>query len=560
MTETQRLSTWSDGFLERYWKVNPGQALWRGYYKYDDVLPIPDAAAREAEATFLKTALKDLEGFAPDALDASGKSDLAILKSRLERNLWYMEDFLEWQWDPSEYNVGGGFGLILNTDYKPLEERLQVISRRLDNVPGYYEAARANLTTPNLEHTGLAVQQNKGALSVFTDRLPEVLASSSLPAAEKLEISAKIEKAVAALEHHIAWLEATQVKLKEEGGKGFRIGAALYEQKFAHDIVTKRSARELYELALAHRDELHTRMIGITKSLWPKYLEGTPMPADDLVAVRQMIDHLSARHIDRAGFIDEIRRQMPVITEFINKKGLVEIDPTRPLIVRETPPYQRGFAGASVNAPGPYDATANTYYNVTPLDHYTQEQAESWLREYNHWVLQILNIHEALPGHYTQLVYANKSPSLIKALFGNGAMVEGWAVYTELMMLENGYGDDEPEMWLMYSKWILRTVVNTILDYQIQVEGMEEDAAVEMLLTEAFQQEAEARGKWRRATVSQVQLTSYFSGFTEILALREEWKAAKGEDYDLREFHDKFLSYGSAPVSVIRDLMMEHDD
>lgn len=557
MTEIARFAAWSDSFLHRYWEMNPGSALWEGYYKHDDVLPVPDAATREAEAIFLRENLKDLEGFDPATLDGAGKSDLAILKNRLARSLWYLEDFRQWQWDPSDYNVGSGFGIILNTDYKPLEERLQVISRRLDSVPAYYEAARENLTDPNLEHTALGLQQNRGALSLFTDRLPDVIASSSLPVSEKAEISEKIEKAKRALEHYIAWLEATEERLKKEGGRDFRIGAEVYEQKFAHDIVTGRSARELYELALTHRDELHIRMTGFTKTLWPKYLEGTPMPADDLVAVRQMIDHLSARHVEREGFIDEIRRHVPVITDFINEKGLVEIDPSRPLIVRETPLYQRGFSGASLSSPGPYNPTADSYYNVTPLDDYTEEEAESWLREYNHWILQILTIHEALPGHYTQLAYANKSPSLIKAIFGNGAMIEGWAVYTELMMLENGFGDHEPEMWLMYSKWVLRAVVNTILDYQIQVEGMEEDAAVEMMMVEAFQEDAEARGKWRRATVSQVQLTSYFSGFSEILALREEWKVLKGEDFDLREFHDKFLSYGNAPVMVIRELMLE---
>jgi len=209
-----------------------------------------------------------------------------------------------------------------------------------------------------------------------------------------------------------------------------------------------------------------------------------------------------------------------------------------------------------VNAPGPYDATANTYYNVSPLDGYTEEQAESYLREYNHWILQILNIHEAIPGHYTQLMHANKSPSKIKSIFSNGAMVEGWAVYSERMMLENGYGDNEPEMWLMYSKWNLRVVVNTILDYRVQVLGLERQAALDLLMNEAFQERTEAEGKWRRATISQVQLTSYFTGYSEIYAFREELKQRLGENFDLRTFHNKFLSYGSAPIPVIRNSML----
>jgi uncharacterized protein (DUF885 family) len=188
---------------------------------------------------------------------------------------------------------------------------------------------------------------------------------------------------------------------------------------------------------------------------------------------------------------------------------------------------------------------------------YTHEGAESYLREYNHYILQILNIHEAIPGHYAQLVYSNQSPSLIKSLFGNGAMVEGWAVYAERMMLENGYGNNEPEMWLMYYKWHLRTVCNTLIDYSIQVLDKKKEEVVTLLVEEAFQQKQEAENKWKRASLSQVQLTSYFTGYTEIYELREELKSKQSNPFNLKEFHEKFLSYGSAPVKYIRQLMLE---
>ena len=153
-------------------------------------------------------------------------------------------------------------------------------------------------------------------------------------------------------------------------------------------------------------------------------------------------------------------------------------------------------------------------------------------------------------------MHANKSPSKIKSIFANGAMIEGWAVYAERMMLENGYGGNEPEMWLMYSKWNLRVVVNTILDYSVQVLGLEKEAGLDLLMNEAFQERTEAEGKWRRATISQVQLTSYFTGYSEIYAFREELKKLMGETSDLKAFHNKFLSYGSAPVPVIRNSML----
>ena len=175
----------------------------------------------------------------------------------------------------------------------------------------------------------------------------------------------------------------------------------------------------------------------------------------------------------------------------------------------------------------------------------------------DHPVLQILNIHEAIPGHYAQLVYANKSPSIVKSIFGNGAMVEGWAVYGERMMLESGYGDNAPEMWLMYSKWNLRSVTNTILDYSVHVLGMQQAEAMDLLTRQAFQTQREAAEKWRRAQLSSVQLASYFSGYSEIMELREERKQALGSKFVLKEFNEQFLSYGSAPVRVIRELMTQ---
>lgn len=183
------------------------------------------------------------------------------------------------------------------------------------------------------------------------------------------------------------------------------------------------------------------------------------------------------------------------------------------------------------------------------------EKVESFLREYNHWVLQILNIHEGVPGHYVQLQHANRSPSVIKALFGNGAMVEGWAVYSERMMLESGYGGNTPEMWLMYYKWNLRTICNTILDYSVHVLGMSEAEAKDFLINQAFQTQAEADGKWRRVQYTSVQLTSYFSGYSEILDFRNQLKQQQGDQFDLWKFHEQFLSYGSAPVGMIKRLM-----
>ncbi len=265
---------------------------------------------------------------------------------------------------------------------------------------------------------------------------------------------------------------------------------------------------------------------------------------------------MSLIHVKPAEFQSSIEQQIPELTRFVNDKKLLYLDPSKPLVVRKEPEYMAGVAGASISAPGPYDKNGNTYYNVGSMGGWSEEQSESYLREYNQYILQILNIHEAIPGHYAQLVYSNQSPSIIKSLLGNGAMIEGWAVYTERMMLENGYGNFAPEMWLMYYKWNLRTTCNTILDYSVHNLNLSKEKAIALLTNEAFQQKAEAEGKWKRATLSQVQLCSYFTGYTEIMNLRSELQKRDGKKFNLKQFHEQFLSYGSAPVKNIRSMMV----
>lgn len=153
----------------------------------------------------------------------------------------------------------------------------------------------------------------------------------------------------------------------------------------------------------------------------------------------------------------------------------------------------------------------------------------------------------AIPEHYTQLIYSNQSPSIIKSILGNTAMVEGWAVYAERMMLESGYGNNEPEMWLMYYKWHLRVVCNTILDYSVHVKNMTKEEALHLLIDEAFQQKAEAEGKWKRVMLTQVQLCSYYTGYTEIYSFREELKNKLKAQFNLNKFHEQFLNYGNTP-------------
>ncbi|WP_238139298.1 DUF885 domain-containing protein [Roseateles aquatilis] len=554
-TRFQRLA---NDYIEALWRQDPDAAISAGRYEFADRLPAPDRANRARALVFASQWLQRFEAVDAKTLSAASRTDLGQLLNKLRGDRFQLTELREFEWNPSLVNVAGPLDYILATDYAPLPVRLKVISARLAQVPAYYRAGAALLKQPTLEHTQLAIDQAPGVLSVLDEiaKAAKGPDAASLTAAEQKQLADRIAAAKAAVDGYRAQLTKLLADGKASGkARGFRLGKALYEKKFGYDIQSAHTAAQMYDKAMAAREALLTRMDQLSDELWTKTQGDAPKPSDRFAKIGAVIGKLSEQHVKREDFVQEIRAQIPQLERWITDHDLLTQDASKPLIVRETPVYQRGVAGAGIEAPGPYRPQDRTYYNVTPLDDLTPEQAESTLREYNRWILQILNIHEAVPGHYTQLVHANKSPSLVKALFGNGAMVEGWAVYGERMMLESGYGDNAPEMWLMYSKWNLRSVTNTILDYSVHVLGMREDQALDLLMRQAFQTEREAREKWRRVQLTSVQLTSYFSGYSDIMELREQRKRALGAAFKLKDFHEQFLSYGNAPVPVIAELM-----
>lgn len=541
-------------FIEAFWELHPQWAAQMGYHKYDGVINIPDDNQREAKMVFAKSYTDSLAQFNSDQLSNANQCDFYMIQDQLESMKWYQEVYRSWEWNPSSYNLGEGFALIVNGRYASLDKRITAMAERLKIVPAYYEAATNNISDPTREHTELGIMRNKGSLDVFNATMIDSVDASGLSDQEKQNVKANIELAKMAISDYITFLENDILPNLNENTRSFRIGKDLFSQKFDIDIRSSYSAEQVYNFALESKKQVHSEMLRLTTELWPKYFE-EEMP-DSMVAIRTLIDKLSLNHVHRDSFQSTIEKQIPELTKFVQEHDLVYLDPAKPLVVRREPAYMGGFAGASISAPGPYDKFADTYYNVGPMDRFNDEQAESFLREYNHHVLQILNIHEAIPGHYAQLVYSNLSPSLVKSIFGNGAMVEGWAVYTERMMLEEGYGNHEPELWLMYYKWNLRVVCNTILDYSIHVKDWTKEQGLDLLINQAFQQDAEANGKWRRATLSQVQLCSYYTGFKEIYDLRSELKEKQGDDFNLKAFHEELLSFGSAPVKYVRELML----
>jgi uncharacterized protein (DUF885 family) len=283
----------------------------------------------------------------------------------------------------------------------------------------------------------------------------------------------------------------------------------------------------------------------------------TPTPAEQQAAIKAALDLASAERAPRDGVVDFAKQTLRETTEFVRARNFVTV-PDEPLDVILMPEFQRGVAVAYCDSPGPLDKGQRTFYAVSPIPaEWTDAQVDSFLREYNTRSIANLTIHEAMPGHYLQIAHSNRYPSVLRAMLGSGPFVEGWAVYAERVMQEQGFRGGDPLMQLVRLKWYLRSITNAIMDAAMHVDGMTQDEAMKLMVDTGFQEEREAAGKWVRAQLTSAQLSTYFVGYQEHSDMRAEAARRAGEKFDIKAYHDQVLSYGSPPVRLVRALVFD---
>lgn len=545
-------------FLDAYWKQHPSYSIFVGYGKYYDDLIIPGSASAAKEIAFAKSWLDSLNKMNITRLSDNNKISLNIIKNQLQSDIWYQSVFRQQERDASLYNISGECDYILNQPYAPLDERLIILTHHLQYADDYYKAALSMLKKPTKEHVEMAIKQNEGGLSVFGTALTDSIKASHLSDAEKHHLQENAEKTIKAINTYIDGLKLILAD-KNYVFRSFRIGKELYAEKFKYDLATDFTPAELYEKALSDKKMYQQKMTSLANGLWRKYYGSEPKPHDSMQIVQAVMDKIQLQHAAPKDFFDSLTSQVYRLKKFIIERNLFELDTmATPIKVRYMPEYSRGFAVASAEFTPPYQKQGTTYFNIDDLTRYPSEKAEGTLREYNSYSSQILSIHEAVPGHCVQSIYNKKnSPDVLRSVFQNGAMIEGWAVYTEDMMIENGWGAGAAEMELMLYKWKLRELSNVLIDYDIQCLNVPKNSIIQLLTKECFQTKAQAEEKYHRATVSQVQLCSYYAGASAIHALRDAYKNKMGNQYSLKDFHEKFLSFGSSPVKYIRERMLQ---
>lgn len=551
-----KFTLFEERFLDAYWKQYPAASINIGYGKYYDQLVVPDSNSIQNNVKFSGLWLDSLKMNDFNKLSDNNKISFNIIKNQLESDTWYLTVFKQYQWDATSYNISGSCYYIIHQPYAPLEDRLRILSRFLENADKYYKAAFSILKEPTKEHALLSLNQNQGGLSIFGQDLTDSIKISKLTDAEKVTLNTNVSKAVDAIKGFATSLKGILAD-KNYTFRSFRIGKELFKEKFKYDIAADFSPEEIYTKSISDKKYYYNDMFKISNELWSKYYKNQSKPKDTLQLIQAVISKIALQHAKPEDFFDTLTNQVKQMKSFIIKKDLFDFDTTYPIIVRIMPAYESGFSIASAEFTPPYQKHGETYYNIDDLTKYPKDKAESSLREYNNYGSQLLSIHEAMPGHCLQGIYNNKKSSdVLRSVFQNGTMIEGWAVYVEGMMLENGWGDQSPEMQLIFDKLKLRELANVIIDYDIQCLNKPKESIMHLLVNECFQTQAQAEEKYHRATVSQVQLCSYYSGFTAIQSLRDEYKKKKGDKYTLKDFHEKFLSYGSSPVKYIRERML----
>ena len=446
-------------------------------------------------------------------------------------------------------------------DFAPIEQRLLAAASRLEQLPRFLEQARGSIKSDRVPkiHAETAIKQNPGLSSIIEAMI--VPQMEALTTEQRARLNAAIETAKDALADHQTWLEE---ELLPRANGDFRIGADLYDAKLAFALNSPLSRKQITARAEQEYEAVRNRMYEVAKEVYAKKHPFTTFPDNPDESYKQAIIRAALEEAyrklpPRDGIVEIAKQYLRQASDFVVEHNLVTM-PEEPVEIIIMPEFQRGVAIAYLDPPGPLDRDQPAFYAVAPLpEDWTDEQAESFLREYNLLSLQDLTIHEGVPGHYLQIALSNRYPSPLRSVLWSGPFVEGWAVYAEEMMIENGYMDGDPLMKLINLKWYLRAITNAIIDSAIHVDGMTREAAMKLMVEGGFQEEREAAGKWVRAQLTSAQLSTYFVGYLEHIEMREAVREKWGDDFTLRRYHDQVLSYGSPPARFVRALMLGDD-
>jgi uncharacterized protein (DUF885 family) len=548
-------------WLEAYLSLQPIVATQTGDHRFDGEIDDMSTAGRGARLAAWKSVLKELSALDRTQLSRDNQVDAAILSNQLRYVIWDEETFQSWAWDPQAYSSLAGNALygLMAREFAPLPDRLRSAVARMERLPRLFAQMRANLVPARVPPVhAMTVAKQNGGVSEIVDQMILVHADTLAPA-DKARLTKAAETLKAAVAEHQVWLDKTLVP----GAKGdFRIGAKLFDEKLAFTLNSPLSRKEVRNKADAAMIATRAKMYEVSRRALTARKDApampdAPTPEQQQTVIEAALALAYAQKPPHDKVVEACTEALTRATDFVKATDLITL-PDAPVQVVTMPEFAQGVAVAYCDSPGPLDKNLKTYFDVSPIPaDWTEQQADSFLREYNLFGIQDVAVHEAMPGHYVQLWHANRCPSIVRAVLGSGSFIEGWAVYAEGVMVERGFRKEEPLYELAQLKVLLRTITNAILDQAVHVDGISKEDAMKLMTITAFQQEREASGKWTRASLSSTQLSTYFVGVSEHDAIRAEYQRRAGATFAFKSYHDKVLSYGSAPARYVRALMFD---
>jgi uncharacterized protein (DUF885 family) len=414
--------------------------------------------------------------------------------------------------------------------------RFADLIERLRSLPLLIAQAKGNLVDAPAVWNRVAREENEGNIELIDKTLREQ-APASLQAAYA-DAAAPALQSLKDLSNFLATTLSTRTS-------DWRLGKDNYDRKCRYTLHTGHTPEQLLKAAEA---DLAAARAELARLAAPR-------------SVGAALAEMSSHHATPATYMDEARRTLTEATAFVKQKDLLTLADNSNLAVIDTPVFMRGvYAVGGFNAAPALEPQLGAFYWVTPIPaDWPAARVESKLREYSNYGLQQLTIHEAMPGHYVQAEYANRieprARRVLRNIWGNGPYIEGWAVYAQQLMTDQGYMNNDPNLRLALLKWYLRSIGNTILDIRLQTMAMTEQQALDFMINETYQEREEATAKIQRAQLSSCQLDMYYAGFKGWTEVRAHYQQRHPRDFSLKSFHERALGEGAVPLATLDKLL-----
>ncbi len=556
----------SEEFVYTVLSFSPSAATNAGLHTYDntkldDLLDDFSPKGMENQRRFYDLFAAKLDEIPADRLNAQQQADLAILRDQTSLALLDLREIRTALHNPTLYveTLGNALFGPYVLEYAPKPDRFRSIIARLRRVPLFLDQAGINVIASPRIWTDVAMEENEGNIN-----LVDKVLRAEVPSELRADYDSAAKSALDAMRKFGAFLKTD---LSGRDRADWRLGREKYTRKFRYTLQSGIEADSALEMAENDLQAVRRRMLDLALPLHRKEFPSHGDHADLEPAARQnqvigeVLGRIAERHSTRESYMEDARRDLEEARAFVEAKHLVTLPPRSNLTVIPTPEFMRGIyaVGGFASAPA-LEPKLGAFYWVTPIpETWPAERVESKLREYNFYKLKLLTIHEAMPGHYVQMEYANEvqpaSRRLLRSIFGNGPYIEGWGQYATQVMIDEGYLDHSPELALTFAKEELRVIANAILDVRLQMLNMTDQEALDLMEKQTFQEAEEATAKLQRAKLSAAQLPTYFVGWRGWIRVRDEYRKARGDSYRLQEYNDAALRQGAVPLTMLGGLL-----